>query len=129
MGSRTNQQGYVVREFLDVEDMKNAYATANLVVTRAGIGALSEIASLSKSAIIVPIPGNQQEENAKAFHRAKAGIYVKQDQENFSADIVKLAKHLLSDPTELQRMGDAAHEFFLTDDGSELAERVLSTIK
>jgi UDP-N-acetylglucosamine--N-acetylmuramyl-(pentapeptide) pyrophosphoryl-undecaprenol N-acetylglucosamine transferase len=105
--------------------MEHAYAAADLVVTRAGIGALSEIAALSKPAVIVPISGNQQEENAKAFHRAKAGLYVKQDQEDFSSILVKLAKHVLSDARELERMGLAAHEFFPTDDGAELGELVL----
>ncbi len=129
MESRNNRQGYVVREFLNAEEMKRAYAAADLVVTRAGIGALSEVAALSKPAVIVPISGNQQEENAKAFHRAKAGLYVKQDQEDFSSILVKLAKHILSDARELERMGNAAHEFFATDDGTELAKRVLSMIE
>jgi len=125
MGARKNRVGYVAREFLDAEEMKYAYAAADLIVTRAGIGALSEISGLSKPAIIVPIPGNQQEENAKAFHRAKAGLYVKQDQEDFAGVLVKLVKHVLSDVRELERMGNAAHEFFPTDDGTELAERVI----
>jgi UDP-N-acetylglucosamine--N-acetylmuramyl-(pentapeptide) pyrophosphoryl-undecaprenol N-acetylglucosamine transferase len=125
IGERKNRPGYVVREFLNVDDMKHAYAATDLVVTRAGIGALSEISGLSKAAIIVPIPDNQQETNAKAFHRAKAGLYVKQDQEGFSDVLVKLAKHVLSDKGELERMGKAAHEFFPTDDGTELAERVI----
>jgi UDP-N-acetylglucosamine--N-acetylmuramyl-(pentapeptide) pyrophosphoryl-undecaprenol N-acetylglucosamine transferase len=126
MEVRKNREGYVVREFLNAEEMKQAYAAADLIVTRAGIGALSEIAALSKPAVIVPISGNQQEENAKAFHRAKAGLYVKQDQEDFSGVLVKLAKHVLSDVRELERMGNAAHEFFQTDDGMELGERILS---
>jgi UDP-N-acetylglucosamine--N-acetylmuramyl-(pentapeptide) pyrophosphoryl-undecaprenol N-acetylglucosamine transferase len=129
LGARVDQDGYAVREFLDAEGIRHAYAAADLVVTRAGIGGLSELAALSKAAIIVPIPGNQQEENAKAFHRAKAGLYAKQDQEDFADMIVKLAKHLLSDRAELMRMGDAAHAFFTTDDGSELADRAVSIMK
>lgn len=128
MGSRKIRAGYIAREFLDAEEMKYAYAAADLIVTRAGIGALSEISGLSKPAIIVPIPGNQQEENAKAFHRAKAGIHATQEQPEFSENLAKLAKHLLSDPDELARMGQAAHAFFPTDDGSALAERVISLL-
>ncbi len=117
--------GYFQTEFLDADGMVNMYSCADLIVTRAGIGSLSEIAALSKPALIVPIPGNQQEENAKAFHRAKAGLYVKQDQEDFSGVLVKLAKHVLSDRVEMQRMGKEAHAFFKTDDGEELAAIVL----
>lgn len=128
LGGRVDRAGYVVREFLDADAMRHAYAAADLVVTRAGIGALSETAALSKAAMIVPIPGNQQEENAKAFHRAKAGLYVKQDQEDFAGMLPKLAKHLLADRAELERLGNAAHEFLPTDDGSGLAERIVSVV-
>lgn len=47
--------------------LPHAYAAADLVVTRAGMGALTELASLGKPAIIVPMPGSHQEDNAAAF--------------------------------------------------------------
>lgn len=128
IGARADRPGYVVREFLDVNGMKDAYAVADFVVTRAGIGALSEIASLSKPSMIIPIPGNQQEENARAFHRAKAGYYFKQDQEDFSGVLVGIVKQTLMDKAQCTQMGEAAHAFFPTDDGTALAERIMKMI-
>ncbi len=57
---------YVALEFLH-EGMADAYALADIVVSRAGMGTISELAALGKPSIIVPIPGSQQEDNAKAL--------------------------------------------------------------
>ncbi|MFC1598340.1 glycosyltransferase, partial [Patescibacteria group bacterium] len=54
---------YHQREFLG-EAMKEAYAKADLVVARAGLGTISELAALGKPAIIIPMPGTHQEANA-----------------------------------------------------------------
>lgn len=68
---------YRAYEFVDAE-MACAYTVADLVVTRAGMGALSELAALGKPAIIIPIPGSHQEENARAFAKNNAAEYLPQ---------------------------------------------------
>lgn len=68
---------YRAFEFVD-EDMAYAYTIADLVVSRAGMGALSELAVLGKPAIIVPIPGSHQEQNAMAFAKSNAAIFLPQ---------------------------------------------------
>jgi len=120
--------GYVQAPFFDMNEMRHAYAAADVIVTRAGIGALSEISSLSKAAILVPIPHNQQEENALAFHRAKAGLYLKQQQNEFHTLLPAVAKPLVMDRVERERLGRAAHAYFLTDDGHALMDHVLGAI-
>ncbi len=55
-------------------ELPHAYAAADLVVTRAGMGVLSELAALGKPAIIVPMPGSHQEDNAAAFARIAGAI-------------------------------------------------------
>ncbi len=124
-GNRHDRAGYSVYELLDQEQMKRALADADLVITRAGIGGLSDVAACAKAAIVVPIPSNQQVKNAEAFFGAKAALYVKQNQDDFSGILLSVAKHILSDAAELKRLGETAHAFFKTDDGSELAERIL----
>ncbi len=64
---------YHAVEFL-TDAMAHAYAAADLVVTRAGIGTLSELAALAKPAVIVPMPRSHQEENAAHFSAAGAAI-------------------------------------------------------
>lgn len=62
---------YVALEFLH-EGMADAYAVADIVVARAGMGTISELAALGKPSIILPLPGSQQEENAKALQAQEA---------------------------------------------------------
>ncbi|MDD5110701.1 MAG: undecaprenyldiphospho-muramoylpentapeptide beta-N-acetylglucosaminyltransferase [Patescibacteria group bacterium] len=68
---------YRAFEFVDT-DMAYAYAVADLAVTRAGMGALSELAALGKPAIVIPIPNSHQEANALAFAKNNAAILLPQ---------------------------------------------------
>ncbi|HCC83317.1 TPA: UDP-N-acetylglucosamine--N-acetylmuramyl-(pentapeptide) pyrophosphoryl-undecaprenol N-acetylglucosamine transferase [Candidatus Uhrbacteria bacterium] len=63
--------GYVALEFLN-EGMADAYAVADLVVARAGLGTISELAALGKPSIIIPIHEPFQEANAKVLEERKA---------------------------------------------------------
>jgi UDP-N-acetylglucosamine--N-acetylmuramyl-(pentapeptide) pyrophosphoryl-undecaprenol N-acetylglucosamine transferase len=53
------------------EEMKDAYAAADLVISRGGFGTITEIAALGKPAILIPKPGHQ-EENVNMLVKAKA---------------------------------------------------------
>jgi len=64
-------------EFL-TDDMPLAYAASDLVVSRAGLGALTELSALGKPAIIIPMPDSHQEYNAQYFADQEAVIYLKQ---------------------------------------------------
>lgn len=57
---------YVAVEFLN-EGMADAYAVADVVVARAGMGTIAELAALGKPTILIPMLGTHQEANAKAL--------------------------------------------------------------
>lgn len=65
---------YQVHQFFTVE-MKDAYAAADIVISRGGFGSITEMAALGKSAILIPKPGHQ-EENVKFLEQAGAVILV-----------------------------------------------------
>lgn len=67
---------YHVKEF--IYEMDKAYAAADLVVCRAGMGTISELAFLKKPSIVIPIPGNQQEDNAATLLENTAAIIFNQ---------------------------------------------------
>lgn len=52
------KNGYIQFEYLD-QELKDAYAAADLVLSRSGASALSEFSSLKKKAILVPLDYNQ----------------------------------------------------------------------
>ena len=66
----TNLKKYLQKEF--ITDMGTAYACADLVVSRAGAGALFEIMALKKPAIFIPLAHSSrgdQIENAEYFRK------------------------------------------------------------
>lgn len=95
-------------EFLTAE-MADALALADLVVTRAGMSALSEIAALKKAAIVVPMPGSHQMANARMVERHGAGVVV-QESELTSDELVAIARELLGNRPRAEALGRAAGE-------------------
>ena len=122
------RDGYVAKPLFDPEEMLHAYAAADLVITRGGMGALSELASLKKAMIIVPIPNSHQEANAHAFEERGAAIVVHQDSPSFYDDLISDAKLLMHTPAERTQMGKRASVFLPTDDGTALAERIMNIL-
>jgi len=94
-------------------DMPQAFAEADLVVSRAGMGAVSELAAAGKPSILVPLPtasDQHQLRNAQAFERAGAARLVL-DSELTGARLVKEVLRLAGEPGTLEKMGAAARGF------------------
>lgn len=72
-----NSKNYHPFEFLD--NLPEAYAVADGVVSRAGVGTLSELSILKMPTILIPIPNSHQEDNADAFLEAGAVLYADQN--------------------------------------------------
>lgn len=68
---------YRAFEFLGAE-MAAAYAAADLVVSRAGMGVLSELGALGKPTVLIPIPHSHQVANAIVFAKSNAAIVLPQ---------------------------------------------------
>lgn len=51
---------------------------ADIIISRAGLGSLTEFSYLAKALILIPIPDSHQEDNALYFAEKNAAIYLKQ---------------------------------------------------
>jgi len=83
-------EDYHVFEFLDKNEMAEAYAVSDCIVSRAGMGSLTEIAYLEKPSILIPMPDSHQEENALVFGECEAAVVLAQKQlneDNFTKEI------------------------------------------
>jgi UDP-N-acetylglucosamine--N-acetylmuramyl-(pentapeptide) pyrophosphoryl-undecaprenol N-acetylglucosamine transferase len=69
--SETDSPRYRAIEFL-VDEMPHLLAAATLVISRAGMGTLTELATLGKPTLVVPMPDSHQSANARAFARLGA---------------------------------------------------------
>ncbi len=102
----TVMPGYRQRELILGSEMPDALALADLVVTRAGIGTLSELATLGKPAVIVPMHGTHQEDNARYFSERGAGMYL--DETKITGEtFYELISGLLSDGGWLRECKEA----------------------
>lgn len=123
------KKGYVIREFLQAE-MVDAYAAADLVISRAGFATLAEMtAALAKPTIVVPLPGTEQELNAQAFEEHGGLIVIDQGRRDFASELLEVVKLLLNDQDARTEMGLAAQQFLPTDDGTVFAKRVFRLLK
>jgi UDP-N-acetylglucosamine--N-acetylmuramyl-(pentapeptide) pyrophosphoryl-undecaprenol N-acetylglucosamine transferase len=99
-----------IRPFLD--DMPRAFAEADIVVSRAGMGAVSELAAAGKPSILVPLPtasDQHQLRNAEAFQKAGASLLVL-DHDMTGGRLVKEVTQLAASG-RLEEMGRAAKAF------------------
>ncbi|MEK7189268.1 MAG: UDP-N-acetylglucosamine--N-acetylmuramyl-(pentapeptide) pyrophosphoryl-undecaprenol N-acetylglucosamine transferase [Patescibacteria group bacterium] len=102
-GTKTHER-YHQTEFLGPL-MLSAMAGADLVIARAGIGTITELSRLAKAAIIIPMPGTHQEDNAFHCLRERAALVYRQDQ--LDEAVVRRARELLGDPEKRRELGRA----------------------
>lgn len=100
--------------FLKENELREAYFNADIIVSRAGSGAIFTIAALGKPSIIIPLPEsaqNHQVKNAYVFaEEKKAGLALEQGNLTPQFFLEKL-RFLNSDSVEVEKMKAAAKEF------------------
>ena len=90
-------------EFLT--DMKSVYGIADLVISRAGAGTISELCLLGKPSVLVPSPNvaeDHQTKNAMALVDKEAAILVKDDQA--ISNLLPIALELVKDKSRLAEL-------------------------
>ena len=76
-----------------VDDVASYVNAADVVVSRAGMSSLAEIAALRKAAVLVPMPDSHQEANAAVFKQREAAIVLAQHDltpEKLAAEVLGL---------------------------------------
>ncbi|MBQ7635411.1 MAG: undecaprenyldiphospho-muramoylpentapeptide beta-N-acetylglucosaminyltransferase [Bacteroidaceae bacterium] len=113
-----------------ISDMAAAYAAADLVISRAGAGSISEFCLLGKPTILIPSPNvaeDHQTKNALALVQKDAALYVRDDEArelllplaiNTVQDVERLA--ILSENILLLAKPDAASD--IADEALKLAD-------
>lgn len=69
---------YYQFEFLPQAELLALMKQASLVISRGGLGTLTEIASLQKVAILIPMPHSHQEDNVAVFRDNEAALVLDQ---------------------------------------------------
>jgi UDP-N-acetylglucosamine--N-acetylmuramyl-(pentapeptide) pyrophosphoryl-undecaprenol N-acetylglucosamine transferase len=121
---------YKLFPYLTTLDMRTASGAADLVVTRAGSGAIFETATWELPAILIPIPetvSRDQKDNAYAY--ARAGCAEVLEQHNCTPHVlISEIDRLFADPATLESMREATRRFKRPDAGRVIAQEILRIV-
>lgn len=109
-----------------VEEMPDALAAAELVISRAGASTLAELATAGRPAILVPYPhahADHQTANARALVEAGAAVLLP-DAELTGPRLASEITRLMQDPGRRQRMASAARALARPDAAARIAAEI-----
>jgi len=112
-----------------IKNMDDAYAAADLVISRAGAGSISEFCLLQKAVILVPSPNvaeDHQTKNALALVSKNAALYVK-DSEAVN-NLMPVALETIRDDAKLKSLRENIYTLALPDSANIIAKEVLKLI-
>ena len=132
MGSNRTQS-HVVDNFYHpypffIGEMAHAYAAADVIVSRAGFNAISEIAAWGKPAILIPIHGSHQEANAN-FVAQMSGVIVLDEISLTASELYEQIRRLLTDEAAYKEQSEQLVKIFPHDAAAHVVETIVSCIK
>jgi UDP-N-acetylglucosamine--N-acetylmuramyl-(pentapeptide) pyrophosphoryl-undecaprenol N-acetylglucosamine transferase len=110
--------------------MDLAYAASDLIVSRAGAIAISEISAVGKPVVFIPFPyaaEDHQTKNAQKLVSAQAAQLIKDS--DVKDELFPVVEQLIHEDRLLQKMGNAIKEMGITDADDKIAKEVISLIK
>lgn len=113
-----------------IKDMAAAYAAADLVVSRAGAGSISEFCLLHKPVILIPSPNvseDHQTKNALSLVNKQAAIYIK-DREA-KEKLFSTAVEIVIKKEVLKRLSENIAKLALPDSATTIAKEVIKLAK
>jgi len=107
--------------------MASAIANADLVISRAGAGAIAELCAIGRPSILVPLPisGDHQLHNAQGLEKAGGAVCLPAAKATPEALAERIAE-LASDPERLARMAESARSWGRPDAAQRICEDLLA---
>lgn len=117
---------YKVYSFLK-DELVDAYACSDLIISRAGANSIFEIAAQEKPAILIPLSGHQ-EQNAQFLAKQKA-VYVINNNTLTSEKLLKAISHLIDNKEIKEQMVKLASSFVTPEAAQSLASEIIKLAK
>lgn len=118
----------VLKPFLEQMDL--AYAAADLIISRAGAGTISELCVLGKPVILVPSPNvaeDHQTRNAEALVRKQAALLVADGEA--PEKLIPLALQVMRDEQRSKELGENIKKLAIPDADERIVKALLEEIK
>lgn len=108
-----------------ISDMTAAYSAADLVISRAGAGSISEFCLLGKPVILVPSPNvaeDHQTKNALALVNREAALYIKDSEAG--EKLIDTAIRTVKEPDTLKKLSTNITKLAFKDSANVIANEV-----
>ncbi len=108
-----------------ISDMESAYRAADLVISRAGAGSISEFCLLRKPVILIPSPNvaeDHQTKNALALVHKEAALYIKDSEAH--EKMLPIAIEAVNQKETLDKLSTNIARLAFPDSASLIAEEV-----
>jgi len=122
-----DQTGFKVVDFIDKMDY--AYAAADVVVSRAGAIAVSELCSVGKPAVLIPSPNvaeDHQTKNAMALVNRNAAILVKDSEAK--EKLAPVVIELMSDDSKRMSLSKNIANMAYNDSADVIANEIMALV-
>ncbi|MEO2079336.1 MAG: undecaprenyldiphospho-muramoylpentapeptide beta-N-acetylglucosaminyltransferase [Leeuwenhoekiella sp.] len=113
-----------------IDTMNLAYAAADIIISRAGAGSVSELALVGKPVIFIPSPNvaeDHQTKNAEAIVSKDAAILLKE--KDIKADFEPVFKALVHDEAKQQLLGENIKKIALPQATQHIVNEVEKLLK
>jgi len=124
-----HKENYQIHASVSQDDFVVLLACADIVVSRAGLGALTLLSNLAKPSIIIPMPNSHQEINANYFQDRKAAVVVSQSSLD-GKSIAELINNLEKDTEKREQLMKNIAEILPADAslrGAKLITKILAS--
>ena len=126
--AENSDKGIVTYEF--IQRMDFAFAAADLIITRAGASTVSELALVSKPAILVPSPNvaeDHQTKNAMALVNKNAAILIKDS--DAKVDLINKTVDLIKDDNQLKSLSENIKKLAIKNSAGKIAEEIYKLVE
>jgi len=117
--------------FLKPKDLKYTMNAADIILSRAGAGAISEISTFGKPAILVPLEesaNSHQEVNAYEYAGNGGAIVIKEGNLGI-AILINQIKKIVNDQEKMEKMSQAAKSFTRPDADDIIVREILNFLR
>lgn len=130
IGMRISAECLVVKEFLHGDEMGKAYKAADLVISRAGANAITELAAVNKPVILVPnqLMAAHQVDNAVRLAEAGAVELMREDALT-SQNLLDTVQEIVRSNALKKKMVEELSKVYVPDSTSRLVDLIVKAAK
>jgi UDP-N-acetylglucosamine--N-acetylmuramyl-(pentapeptide) pyrophosphoryl-undecaprenol N-acetylglucosamine transferase len=119
-----------IKVFDFIHKMNYAYAAADVIISRAGAGTISELCIVGKPAVLIPSPNvaeDHQTKNAMALANSDAAVMIKDDVAKNK--LTETVIDLINNRSHIERLSRNISALAMPNAAGDIVNRILSIVK